>query len=225
VPAIANIIADICGTVSASAIIYLIIQSLMIRHKTMNKLKTISIKGKPYVTVAERIKEFNNLYPNGRITTEIILSDENTVTMKATVTPDVKNPDRIFTGFSHEDKRNTMSMVNKTSHIENAETSCIGRALGIMGIGIIDSIASADEVTKAINAEKRIAGETVQVSDTLQVEIPMCSVCGLAMFKNSRGYWSCPQWWAHKTANLPSKPVFKKDILPEIDIDKDNPGF
>lgn len=190
----------------------------------MNKLKTISIKGKPYVTVAERIKEFHNLYSNGRITTEIIASDENTVTMKATVTPDVKNFDRIFTGFSHEDKRNTMSMVNKTSHIENAETSCVGRALGLLNIGVLDSIASADEVTKAINAEKRMAGDVVQVSDTLEIEIPMCSACGKAMFKNSRGYWSCSYWQAHKEANLPSRAVFKKDIPQEgTDIINEQP--
>ena len=41
-------------------------------------------------------------------------------------------------------------MINKTSYIENCETSAVGRALGMCGIGIDTSIASYDEVATAI---------------------------------------------------------------------------
>jgi transcriptional regulator NrdR family protein len=40
-------------------------------------------------------------------------------------------------------------MVNKTAALENAETSAVGRALAMMGIGVIESIASVDEINKA----------------------------------------------------------------------------
>jgi hypothetical protein len=49
------------------------------------------------------------------------------------------------TGHAHEDR--TSSMINKTSYVENCETSCpFGRALAALGIGIETSIASANEV-------------------------------------------------------------------------------
>ena len=42
--------------------------------------------------------------------------------------------------------------INKTSALENAESSSIWRALWFMGIWITDSIASADEIIKATNS-------------------------------------------------------------------------
>jgi hypothetical protein len=69
------------------------------------------------------------------------------VVMKATITPDVDNPTRIFTGFSQATWGD--GYINKTAAMENCETSAVGRALGMMGIGVIDSIASADEYNKA----------------------------------------------------------------------------
>jgi hypothetical protein len=50
-----------------------------------------------------------------------------------------------------------MSLVNKTSYIENCETSAWGRALGNLGIGIDASIASAEEVITAIAQQNNIA--------------------------------------------------------------------
>jgi hypothetical protein len=70
--------------------------------------------------------------------------------MKAIVTPDVAQPTRYYTGYSQEVNDGT-NFVNKTSMIENAETSAVGRALAMMGIGVIDSIASVDEMKKATN--------------------------------------------------------------------------
>jgi hypothetical protein len=52
-------------------------------------------------------------------------------------------------------------MVNKTSALENAETSAVGRACAFAGIGVIDSIASADEVHKAINRSERTTQKVV----------------------------------------------------------------
>lgn len=112
------------------------------------KDKSINIKGKEYILVKDRVLYFNENYPNGKIETEL-LSELNSemVVMKATITPDVGNPIRIFTGFSQATWGD--GYINKTAAMENCETSAVGRALGMMGIGVIDSIASADEYNKA----------------------------------------------------------------------------
>lgn len=110
--------------------------------------KAVDIKGKKYVLVSDRILYFNETYPNGSITTELI-SDPNAdmVVMKATAIPDITKPERKFTGYSQATWGE--GFINKTSALENCETSCVGRCLSMMGIGVIDSIASVDEIKKA----------------------------------------------------------------------------
>lgn len=110
--------------------------------------KAIDIKGKKYVQVHDRVTYFNENYPKGYIQTEL-LSDPaaTTVVVKATVTPDAEYPHRVFTGHAQESLSKTG--VNSTSAMENAETSAVGRALGMMGIGVLDSVASVDEMKKA----------------------------------------------------------------------------
>jgi hypothetical protein len=56
--------------------------------------------------------------------------------------------------------------VNSTSHFENAETSSVGRALGFLGIGIDTSIATAEEVSSAI--EKQEVLSTTQNPDQVR---------------------------------------------------------
>lgn len=122
-----------------------------------SELKTIDIKGKAYVTVAERLRYFNETYPEGSITTELLTKpDAQMILVKATITVPIKNENattlmltgqRMFTGHSQAIIGD--GYINKTSALENAETSAVGRALGMMGIGIIEAVASADEMVKA----------------------------------------------------------------------------
>lgn len=111
-------------------------------------MKTINIKGKEYVPVVERVKEFHKLYPNSRIETEIVNCGEPRVAVKATV--HVHNQEdgvvwSIFTGHSQAEwGKGRMGDVA----LEIAETSAIGRALGFANIGLVDGIASADEMRK-----------------------------------------------------------------------------
>lgn len=121
-------------------------------------MKTINIKGKEYIPVVERIKEFHKLY-KGNIVTEIIGTGENRVVVKATVTITefVKKDEEIildipmvFTGHSQAEWGKGM-MGNVA--LEVAETSAVGRALGFAGIGIDAGIASADEIRKVGKVE------------------------------------------------------------------------
>lgn len=109
--------------------------------------KAIDIKGKQYVLVSDRIIYFNETYPEGSITTELVTDAESTmVIVKATVKPSTDSK-RQFTGYSQAKWGD--GYINKTSALENCETSAVGRALAMMGIGVIDSIASVDEINKA----------------------------------------------------------------------------
>ena len=114
-------------------------------------MKKIQIKGKDYIEVNERVKQFHIDYPNGSITTELIEMTDRFIT-KTTVIPDVKNADRKFTGIAYEKEDSTF--INKTSALENCETSSCGRALGMLGIGIDTSIASYNEVANAVEQQK-----------------------------------------------------------------------
>lgn len=111
--------------------------------------KAINIKGKKYVLVSDRVLYFNETYPNGAIETNYSL-DGDTYHFFAKVIPDVKIPLRGFTGHSQATIGD--GTVNKTAAMENAETSAVGRALALMGIGVLDSIASADEMNKAVGS-------------------------------------------------------------------------
>ena len=112
------------------------------------QFKTTNIKGKKYVEVNERVKAFRVLseYAGFSLQTELLHLDSDSCVVRATIT----NADGqvIAQGMAQEDK--SSSMINKTSYVENCETSAVGRALGFLGIGIETSIATADEVGMAI---------------------------------------------------------------------------
>jgi len=115
-------------------------------NKDLND-KAISLKGKKYVLVSDRIVYFNETYPQGAISCSLISNyDAERVVIKAYVYPEGENG-RVFTAYSQAKWGD--GPVNKTSALENAETSAVGRALAMMGIGVIDSVASADEMKKA----------------------------------------------------------------------------
>lgn len=111
----------------------------------------VNIHGKEYKTVAKRVDEFRKDHKTEMsIITSIIVADEKTVVMKAEISD--KEGRIIATGFA-EEKRDA-STINKTSALENCETSAIGRALANFGLGG-GEYASADEVANAINQQSQ----------------------------------------------------------------------
>lgn len=118
------------------------------------KKKAIKIKGKDYVLVKDRVIAFNEEYEDGCIQTEL-LSDPSaeTIVFKAMVIPDIKTPEKRFIGHAQETVGD--GHINQSAALENAETSAVGRALAMMGIGVIDSIASVDEINKATRKPKK----------------------------------------------------------------------
>lgn len=130
-------------------------------QKANETINTTNIKGKEYAEVNQRIKAFRMLYPQGRIETELVENQNGVCTFKAIISD--KEGNILATGTAQE-KENS-SFINKTSYIENCETSAVGRALGMAGFGIDTSVASAEEVANAItqqDSEKLIDKKMVE---------------------------------------------------------------
>ena len=113
-------------------------------------MKTINIHGKQYVEVKERIKYFRENFKDWSLTSEVIDLTEDRCVIKATISNEKGRV--IASGIAYESKGS--SYINKTSFIENCETSAWGRALANIGIGLDVAIASADEVLNAKAQDK-----------------------------------------------------------------------
>lgn len=111
-------------------------------------MKTVDIKGKSYVMVNERLKAFRAEHKGYGLLTEIVELTADSCTIQAKILDEAGRV--IAMGTAREEREDKSSMVNRTSFVENCETSAWGRALGNFGIGIDESIASADEVARAI---------------------------------------------------------------------------
>ena len=141
-------------------------------------MNTIDIHGKPYVMVKDRVIHFNKEYPNGCIRSKMVDRIDSIVIFEATVIPDVDKPERYFTGHAEEEIGS--SQINKTSALENCETSAVGRALAMMGIGADESFASADEVSNAVfqQNEQEATGMPIQNGSKASVKGLICPKCG-----------------------------------------------
>lgn len=120
-------------------------------------IKTTEIQKKQYAEVNQRIKAFRMVYPTGTISTEMVSNENGVCIFRATVgfQSDEGYFVKLGNGTAYEKEGSTF--INKTSYIENCETSAVGRALGMAGFGIDTSVASAEEVQNAIaNQEETI---------------------------------------------------------------------
>lgn len=169
-------------------------------------MKSINIKGKEYIPVNERIKHFREEYgPGWSIVTEIIECNPERVLIKASVLS-LDSPGGVrvaSTGHAYEEYGSTF--INKTSYVENCETSAIGRALGNLGIGIDTSVASAEEVQNAqLNQEKKMYDKE-------------CGACGKQFktgYEPAQVCWNCKQ--KGKTPLKPLSPAEAKSLEDSI---------
>lgn len=195
--------------------------ALIFRINNMDKLKTILLKGKEYVEVSTRIVAFHENYEKGSIVTDVKY-DGQYVRCKATVTPDTDNGAIYFTGHAEEDR--TQGMVNKTNATENCETSAVGRTLAMMGIGIVDGVASADEVNHALHKQS-----TQQIQPSAPQKptgaLGNCNDCGAEkkMSQAGKPYCSKKCWLTPQNAPLPVIEQPREEwVAPVID---DEPPF
>jgi len=148
-------------------------------NKVNKDIKTTNIKGKSYAEVKERVNAFRRLFPEGFIRTSIEKLDEKGILMKAEVgyyEPAGAEADNYYpaivyrtiilgTGHAYEFLAKNRN-INSTSMIENCETSAVGRALAMCGIGINASIASYEEVNSAVYAKAEAVKEPEPIPET-----------------------------------------------------------
>lgn len=118
----------------------------------------VSIHGKDYATVAYRLNLFRTDYPKGTIITELISDDDGVIVFKASI-----HDLEICLASGYAEEVRGSSNINKTSALENAETSAVGRALAFAGYHSSTSIASADEVSVAIARQNEPKANKKQV--------------------------------------------------------------
>lgn len=128
------------------------------------------IKGKDYAEVNQRVKAFRMVYPEGCIETEMLSNAEGVCVFKAYI----RNGEGKLLGTGTAYEKENSSFINKTSYIENCETSAVGRALGMCGFGIDVAIRSAEEEQ---NAE--IQQEQLKAEDIAKQKIPEVKVAAL----------------------------------------------
>ena len=112
--------------------------------KANEQIQTMEVKGNQYASVSQRIKAFRMVYPDGFIKTEMISNENGVCIFKA-----VAGVGGEVLGVGHAYEKEGSSFINKTSYIENCETSAVGRALGMCGFGIDNDVASAEETQNA----------------------------------------------------------------------------
>ena len=108
----------------------------------------VTIHGKEYLTVAERVNDIHEKQKDKplSIETELLTYEGGLVVFKAVVTTD----NGAYVGHAYEIE--TASGINKTSALENCETSAVGRALAFAGYAGSE-IASANEVQQAVKQQ------------------------------------------------------------------------
>ena len=156
----------------------------------------VNIHGTDYFTVARRVFEFRKDHPSSDgwgIQTEIISIDADRVVMKASIVSPTGQV--VGTGFAEEVR--SSSKINRTSALENCETSCIGRAVfAATAVGFEGSTqyASADEVVNAVAQQKaatpiqakgRFERPVVEAEVLVPGSAPACPKCGEEMWDNS----------------------------------------
>lgn len=116
------------------------------------KIKAVPIKGKKYAMVVSRVDAFREICPSGTIETIPVVTEEKRAIFQAKVYDEKGH--LLSCGTAEETKDSTQ--INQTSFVENCETSAIGRALAVLGIGSEENMASAEEVATAIMNQTEI---------------------------------------------------------------------
>lgn len=112
-------------------------------------MKTINIKGRPYVMVVERLKQFRKDHPDWGLRTKVLRLTPEWCAIQATI----RDPEGRIIAEGVASEKQGVGDVNKTSYVENCQTSAWGRALACLGIGIDADVASADEIALSRDAE------------------------------------------------------------------------
>ena len=135
-------------------------------RKANEAIGSVDVQGRNYVMVNQRVKAFRMVYPDGFIRTSILNLENGMVVFKASVGYRSEDGREFIVGEGTAYEKENSTFINKTSYIENCETSAVGRALGMAGFGIDASMASAEEVQNALLNQKKQSAPAKQTKQT-----------------------------------------------------------
>jgi hypothetical protein len=143
-----------------------------------------------YAEVAERLPLFWKDCPRGRIITELIVDDGQRIVIRAELYADIADTVPTTTGFAEEIRGS--SMVNKTSALENCETSAIGRALANYQYQGSKKRASLEEMVKVYRQGEQAQGDAPAAQPRTQTlgsnsEPPTAKQLAMLRAKNYEG--------------------------------------
>jgi hypothetical protein len=129
-------------------------------ERVNGEINMISLGKKDYAMVSERVTAFRKIWPEGFIKTEIISNDGTTVLMQARAGYYLDDHSEFILATGYAQEVRGKGLVNGTSHIENCETGAVGRALGMIGLGLNGGgICSAEELVNAVTAQKQMEAD------------------------------------------------------------------
>lgn len=144
---------------------------------------------KNYAEVAQRVMAFRKVMPMGFITPQIVRLEGELVVIKATCGYYESDGSKVVLAEAHAFEIQSGSKINKTSYIENCETSAVGRALGLAGFGGTDAVSSKDEVEAAMamqaeNDEKWVKEQEIRIVSQKNVFALISKIN-----ERDRGFW------------------------------------
>lgn len=131
-------------------------------QKTVHGKAVATVKmqgGKDYVTVAERSRFAHETFGEGDMFGyDIIAREFITLGDRYFMSVTIQIQGHTYVGTSEIRLNNAPpKSADEKAPMECAETSAVGRALGFAGIGVLDSIASADEIQRSNDQNRRAA--------------------------------------------------------------------
>ena len=109
---------------------------------------------KNYAEVSQRVTAFRKVLPEGFIISEIVSHQEGMIVMRATCGYYEADGKKVVLAIGTAFEFRDGSSINKTSYVENCETSAVGRCLGLAGFGGAESVASKDEIEGALQRQE-----------------------------------------------------------------------
>lgn len=187
------------------------------------KKDTVKIHGKEYETVASRVARFRSEHPDWAIIPEVFTDNEqpDLIMIKTTI----KNENDRTLAVGHAEERRGSTQINRTSALENCETSSVGRALALLGYAGTE-LASADEVANAIKQQSDPEFHTTYMDAPAKVLSGVATEKQISLIEmrrngmkagNPQAYEEFKAWYLEKYGQRPLKELSKADASLIID--------
>jgi hypothetical protein len=125
------------------------------------KVKTMDISGKEYAKVADRMKQFREENPKGKVDTSFTQLPDGQMVLKAEIT---KEDGSVATGQA-------MGKLGQAKAFEKLESIAVGRALAFLGYMASGEIASSEEMEEFFeykNEKKAEAEVALKKCETIE---------------------------------------------------------